>query len=265
VERETYYEVEDGEDLAWIAFKYGFGDVAPIVEHANNKDVLDSEGRHQGSLKKGDKIFIPDVNPKEFEVETNESHVFQLQRPKMLVHVVLESEEGLVHANTRYELWINDHRVVPEHESEEVVRTTSTGAVHQVVPLAQEVQLRVWYDDVLDDEDEDEDDDEDEDQDDDDDDVPDDASEPDYTVIDLHFGHLAPIGTDEGVQDRLNNLGYTCEGEPGEGSETETALEYFQAEYGLEVTGEADEATRAMLAEVHDGQESDDSGSDAPS
>jgi Putative peptidoglycan binding domain len=76
---------------------------------------------------------------------------------------------------------------------------------------------------------------------------------PDEQVYEFDFGKLQPIETIEGVQARLNNLGYSC-GEPnGElNDETRKAIGQFQRRFGLEPTGEPDEATKEKLIEVHD-------------
>ena len=57
------------------------------------------------------------------------------------------------------------------------------------------------------------------------------------------------------VQRRLNNLGFLC-GEPdGQlNDRTKEALLQFQARFELEETGEADDATRSKLEELHDNQ-----------
>ena len=70
-------------------------------------------------------------------------------------------------------------------------------------------------------------------------------------VYNLRLGNLDPIDTPSGIQQRLNNLGYNCGGEKGEiGEKTKEALKKFQADYDLEQTGEADQATKAKLQEV---------------
>ncbi len=66
------------------------------------------------------------------------------------------------------------------------------------------------------------------------------------------FGHLDPQETVTGVQGRLRNLGYDCGPADGElGPRTKAALEQFQRDYGLEVTGAADASTAQRLQEVH--------------
>ena len=67
----------------------------------------------------------------------------------------------------------------------------------------------------------------------------------------LKVGNLDPIDTVSGVQQRLNNLGYSCGSEDGKMTEkTKEALRKFQAECKLNVTGEIDSATKAKLTEL---------------
>jgi len=51
----------------------------------------------------------------------------------------------------------------------------------------------------------------------------------------------------------LNNLGFKCGAVDGiAGPRTKAALQRFQAEHGLNATGDIDEATRSTLREAHD-------------
>lgn len=69
----------------------------------------------------------------------------------------------------------------------------------------------------------------------------------------IRIGHLDPIDTPTGVQQRLNNLGFDCGDEDGEVSKPECvkALKAFQSKNGLKVTGESDTPTQAKLDELH--------------
>ena len=67
----------------------------------------------------------------------------------------------------------------------------------------------------------------------------------------LKLGNLDPLDLPSGIQQRLNNLGYSCGGEMGEiGELTKKALKEFQADYKLPESGEADAATKAKLKEL---------------
>ena len=67
----------------------------------------------------------------------------------------------------------------------------------------------------------------------------------------IRVGDLDPIDKDSGIQQRLNNLGYSCGSEDGDpGEKTKEALKKFQAEQKLKVTGKIDGATKAKLKEL---------------
>lgn len=67
----------------------------------------------------------------------------------------------------------------------------------------------------------------------------------------LNIGNLDPVDEVTGIQQRLENLGHSTGGELGEiGEATKEAIRKFQAKYNLEVTGEADAATKAKLSEL---------------
>lgn len=69
-------------------------------------------------------------------------------------------------------------------------------------------------------------------------------------VYELMLGHLNPIDTVSGVQERLRNLGlYAGPGDGNFDNETEVALGRFQQGESLPVTGVIDEATKARLVE----------------
>ena len=68
----------------------------------------------------------------------------------------------------------------------------------------------------------------------------------------LRLGHLDPLSTNTGLQQRLTNLGYPVPVDGEIGPETQSALRSFQIVHGLSVTGQPDDATRAKLGETHD-------------
>jgi N-acetylmuramoyl-L-alanine amidase len=67
---------------------------------------------------------------------------------------------------------------------------------------------------------------------------------PTQDVHDLDFGFVDPIETDSGVAKRLRDLGYET------GSDPSIAIRGFQADQGLEVTGQVDDAFKQKLSEV---------------
>ncbi len=62
-------------------------------------------------------------------------------------------------------------------------------------------------------------------------------------VYPLRFGTVRPLDTDEGVARRLHDLGYTVK------EDLQGVVKRFQADKGLSITGQVDDATRAKLKE----------------
>lgn len=68
----------------------------------------------------------------------------------------------------------------------------------------------------------------------------------------LRFAALRATSAPEGLQERLENLGFSCGGERGQlGPKTRLAVEWFQYALGLPPSGDADEATCAALGLLH--------------
>lgn len=160
----------------------------------------------------GDRITIPDKRVKSVPVASGRSHRFR--------------RIG-VPARLRLQLLVNDQPRANEEYRLEVEgrviagRTDADGVLDVAVPpQAREARLVIG---------------------------------PDAQEILLRIGHLDPYTEVTGVQHRLGNLGFLGVPPSGEWDEpTCEALRTFQKKAGLPVTGEADEATRAKLADVHD-------------
>jgi peptidoglycan hydrolase-like protein with peptidoglycan-binding domain len=68
----------------------------------------------------------------------------------------------------------------------------------------------------------------------------------------LKIGHLDPHDDPTGIQQRLRSLGYYFGAVDGElGGVTAAALRRFQTANGLEVSGEADDATVSALRDAY--------------
>ena len=69
----------------------------------------------------------------------------------------------------------------------------------------------------------------------------------------LALGNLDPVDQVNGIQQRLQNLGFLNTEPNGEmDEETRTAIMYFQASVDLPASGELDDATRNQLLQMHD-------------
>ena len=73
----------------------------------------------------------------------------------------------------------------------------------------------------------------------------------------LDIGALEPISTRRGQMARLNNLGcwYGDDDDPEDPNAMALAIELFQSDYGLKVTGKSDAEFLSELGRVHDGKE----------
>ena len=185
------------------------------------------------------------VKGRQFKLETGKKHRVVIPRPRAKLNVVLKDREGEPLAGKKFEL-----RVAGRDEPIEG-STTGDGCVDCDLPVsAKEAQLVIWL-------------------------------EGDKTgtryVWDLELGALFPPETDEGVRQRLNNLGYYAgedcgdeddsdededTGDEDDASEDEDgdvanplslAVAAFQEDLGLEVTGELDDDTRSKLVDAHGG------------
>jgi hypothetical protein len=208
----TRHEVVQGDTLVSIAHKYGFNDWRRIYEAPEN-EALRAKRPHPMLLAPGDVVVVPEKAPATFIVQPEQKHTFRLAPPlTAYVGLTLEDEDDRPYANKRYTLVVG----AKTYEG----RTDPRGFLeHRVAPDAREATLTLH------------------------------VAEGETQEWTLELGHLAPIDLPAGVQDRLNNLGYTCEDE----SHLGPALESFQHDCGLPVTGKADDATRTKLVELHDG------------
>lgn len=68
--------------------------------------------------------------------------------------------------------------------------------------------------------------------------------------INLHVGYLQPASEERGARERLANMGY-LESVDADQEAYRQALESFQADHGLEVTGELSTETQEKLKEEH--------------
>lgn len=236
-QRDVWHEVQDYEDVLTIAVSYGISDWKAVYDHEKNAEFRQKRPDPH-ILYKGDKLWIPEMDPKVFRVQANRAHRFTLYYPKALICVALRDDFGRPYGGVRYEIWIGDKKFDPDGAGAEL-RTGDDGLVQHLVPVAPQVDVRVWYDDDNEDDDEDDNDES-------------DVEQPEYETISIMPGHLDPVDTVEGIQDRLISLNYHCGDDPhGEfGDGTRDALFRFQDDIGAIPTGESDDFTREKLVEA---------------
>ena len=211
----VYHEVQQGEHLSGIAHQYGFTSYEPIWNHSENAALKLKRGDPH-ILLPGDALFIPDFESAQKSATTDQRHEYRLRGKQLILRLVLKNTDDKPLANLPCSLTLDG--------SSEQTTTDGEGLIERMIPRsAKEAAIT--------------------------------ASDP-ATGLELKWniriGHLDPAEEITGVMARLNNLGYFA-GEPG-GKEAEAfqmALEEFQCDQSLKVSGQVDSATLAKLKEVH--------------
>lgn len=211
------HTVKQGDTLISIAHEHHFRDWEVIWLHASNAALREQRTDPQ-VLVPGDVVHVPEKTPKVFEVATNERHSFVAKVLTARFEAVLRDESGNPLTNCRYRLEI-------EGDTRQGYTDGEARVGIDLPPDAKRGLLKVWV-----------------------------TSPTERTLTwNLQLGSLEPIDTTAGVQARLSNLGFYQGPIDGQlGDEVKRALRDFQVVHGLELTGEADDATRAKLVEIHD-------------
>ncbi len=225
--------VQVGESGPQVAARFGFEDWKTIYQHPDNAE-LRKKRTNESAIFPGDVVAIPEVEPKVFTLKTGQRHRIMIRRPLAKLNVVVKDGDGEPLTGKKFELRVAG-RDKPLEGS-----TTGDGRVECNLPTsAKDAQLVVW--------------------------VAGDKAGARY-VWDLELGGLLPPETDDGVRQRLNNLGYhggqvgghRASSDDGDDSDDgvdplSLAVAAFQEDMGLDVTGAIDDATRSKLIDVHGG------------
>lgn len=159
----------------------------------------------------GDVVYIPDRETKQERCVTGQRHRFRLERQPCLLRLVLKDIDSRPIANT-------DCTLQAESEVYQLV-TDSGGLVEQAIPKEAEQGKLI---------------------------IPE-------RELALRIGHLDPANEPSGQQGRLNNLGYFAgpPGQPDEEGLLRSAIEEFQCDQKLPVSGACDAGTLAALLREH--------------
>lgn len=162
----------------------------------------------------GDPVTIPDKLQKVVQVSTGASHTFKLRAEATLLRVRTLAQ-GAPRRNVDYTLEIDGTSTAGQ--------TDSKGCIQIPIPGdALQGKLKVRRDEF------------------------------EETYL-LDLGTLGPVHEVLGIQGRLANLGYPVSALDGvSGNITGHVIRRFQKKYGLTVTGAPDEATYALLQDLHD-------------
>lgn len=182
-----------------------------IIDHPDNRQLRD-EDRATGILRAGDRITVPDPEVKQVSGATGSRHRFRHFGQTTVLRVrFMEGQEA--RSGEPYVLRIDLNETSGNLDTD--------GWLEQRIP-ADTRDVIVF--------------------------LGEDRDEP----IRLHVGNLDPIREQSGLRQRLSNLGYMDEQEgedPAE--ELRKAVRSFQADHGMEETGQVDDATRNALREAY--------------
>jgi len=212
------HSVVEGDTLVSIADQFGFRNWEIIWNHDKNASLRAKRDDPQ-ILMPGDSVWVPQKEPKLYECETTRKHTFKLKKLDAVFRAQLKDEDDEPFADKDYELKVDGQTF---HG-----KTNGEGLVQQKVPPgAKTGDLTLW---------------------------PNPADKREVLTWKLQLGHLDPSDSITGSQARLTNLGYYTGALDGKmNPDLNAALEAFQADQGIDPTGELDDATKAALAGAHD-------------
>lgn len=214
----TIHTVAQGETLTGIAKKYKYSSWQKIYNHAANAEFKALRD-NPNIIFPGDKIVIPDIEPRYIGVATTKQHVFCLKRPKEVFRMKLQGGGGQPLAGKRVVLKVGGQVIDGVLADDGLLEVelpddyASTGAVD------------VYMEDG--------------------------SATPSHSY-ELQLGHLDPVDKLSGVQARCNALGFDCGIADGVmGAKTRAGVKSFQAAQGLDIDGVPGPLTKAKLKQVY--------------
>jgi hypothetical protein len=207
------YTIQGGDHTSGIAARFGFADFHTIWDHPQNA-ALKKKRSDPHVLMPGDALFVPDKEPKTVERPTGRVHTFQVKQQRLFLKLAVRDFDDQAVANTDCVLEV-DGTVYN-------LQTDGKGRIDKEIPRnAQGGTLKIpslGYE------------------------------------FPVKIGYLDPVDEETGWRARLINLGYHAG--PLDAPDKlllQYAIEEFQCDYKLRVTGVLDAGTRAKLKEVHGG------------
>ena len=209
----TDHEAKPGDSLASIAFEHGF--FPETLEKLAENRELKKRREDLNTLVPGeDVVHVPDLRRGEHAGAHEKRHRFRRKGVPAKLNIRFLDAEQEPRAGVEYDVSFDGQVVHGTLDSDGFLR-------EWMVPDARVAAVRLY-------------------------------AEGGEEYYEFKIGRLEPVTEDRGVQSRLNNMGYACGAEDGElGEKSKEAIARFQADHGLEVSGEADDATRQKLDELH--------------
>jgi N-acetylmuramoyl-L-alanine amidase len=205
------YRVKQGDHLSGLAQRFGFRDFDTIWNDPANAELKETRADPHVLLP-GDALFIPEKKPKTVDGATGLMHPFVVKTRPLLLRIALKDFDSQPIPNADCELEIAGAMFKLKSNAQGVIETA-------VDTHAQEGTLRIP------------------------------ALDLEHRIL---IGHLDPVEAASGWRARLINLGYYAgSSDDSDEARLRHAIEEFQCDHGLHVTGELDAATRSKLAQRH--------------
>ena len=204
--------VGQGQSAESLAFEHGHF-VDTVWLHADNADLREAR-QNPHILFPGDQLFIPPIEAKTEQAATGSRHRFKRRGVPSSLSFQLRDAYGTAIANVPYRLELPDQTLTGITDEDGTVTTP-------LMPDVQSARLSFqWRDEPWE--------------------------------IQLGMRQLDPIDRMEGVQKRLQNLGfYTGDIDGIFSQQTIWAVQRFQLAAGIETSGSLDDTTKSKLLEVH--------------
>jgi hypothetical protein len=210
------HTIRQGEHASSVAAKYAFRDYRTVWESPDNA-LLREQRQNPNVLAPGDEVVVPDKAQKAMPVAVDMRHRFRAAVPNLWLRVTLHHFDDRPLANLRCEMSLDTGKKLE-------VNTDETGTLETRIPrTAKLARLTVL-----------------------------DSGAPFDLEIPIQIGDLDPVELSSGQIARLNNLGYFV-GDVADADEKllRYAIEEFQVDHELTVTGQADQPTQDKLLELH--------------
>ena len=168
---------------------------------------------HGDCLLPGDKLVIPDLRVKAVDTADKKRHRFRRKGVSARLRLrIIENEQPV--ANAAYQIVVDGLILNGTTDGDGLIDQT-------IVPGAKKAELILQA--------------------------------PGHELrFEIDLGHLDPITSVSGVQQRLRNLGFGSSDSGEVDDETTEAIKAFQISEGLDPTGKLDEQTRTKIEAAHD-------------
>jgi LysM repeat protein len=217
----SLYTVVAGDCLYSIAQQYGFPDWKTIYDDPENKDFKKARP-DPNVLYPGDQLVIPDLEPstKNVSCTLDQEHKFKVKLPHVMLRVKVKDEDDKPITGKKFRLEVGDKNSYDG-------TTDGDGIVQQRIPVGEKA-ARLWIFFTGDEE------------------------NGEHLMWDVGVGFLDPNDTPEGLQKRMNNLGFLCGDPDGQWHPgMDVAIRTFQKSVGISPSGKLDDATTAKLKDTH--------------